>query len=173
MSISFNTKKYPYFLYLCSWINFSEIYKIIILCLFFRITPGLQICKILLECLIIIWLLPKPSFSFVLWKDIWPSNRSFIFMKNKVKVKSLSCVWLFVTPWTVACQAPSSMGFSRQELWSGWPFPCPGDLLKPGIEFGSPALQVDSLLYEPPGNPLWRYMVPYKDHISSKIVLSK
>ena len=149
----FNTKKYPYFLYLYSWINFSEIYKIITLCLFFRITPGLQICKILLKCLIIIWPLPKPSFSFVLLKDIWPSNRSSVFMRHKVKVKSLSCVWLFVTPWTVACQAPSSTGFSRQEYWSGLPFPSPGELPNPGIESGSPTLQVDSLLYEPPGNP--------------------
>ena len=45
-----------------------------------------------------------------------------------------------VTPWTVALQAPLSMGFSRQEYWSGWPFPSPGDLPDPGIEPGSPAL---------------------------------
>ena len=51
----------------------------------------------------------------------------------------------FVTPWTVARQAPLSMGFSRQEYWSGLPFPSPGDLPNPGIEPGSPALQVDSL----------------------------
>ena len=49
------------------------------------------------------------------------------------------------TPWTVACQAPLSMGFSRQEYWSGLPFPSPGDLPNPGIEPGSPALQADSL----------------------------
>ena len=58
----------------------------------------------------------------------------------KVKVKSLSCVRLFETPWTVAHQAPPSMGFSRQEYWSGLPFPAPGDLPNPGIEPGSPAL---------------------------------
>ena len=46
----------------------------------------------------------------------------------KVKVKSLSRVGLFATPWTVAYQAPLSMGFSRQECWSGLPFPSPGDL---------------------------------------------
>ena len=45
-----------------------------------------------------------------------------------------------VTPWTVAYQVPPSMGFSRQEYWSGLPFPSPGDLLHPGIEPGSPAL---------------------------------
>ena len=68
-----------------------------------------------------------------------------------MKVKSLSCVQLFATPWTVAYQAPPSMGFSRQECWSGLPFPSPGDLPNPGIEPGSPALQADALLSEPPG----------------------
>ena len=58
----------------------------------------------------------------------------------KVKVKSLSRVRLFATPWTVAYQALLSMGFSRQEYWSGLPFPSPGDLPDPGIKPGSPAL---------------------------------
>ena len=52
------------------------------------------------------------------------------------------------TPWTVAYQAPLSMGFSRQEYWSGLPFPSLGDLPDPGIKPGSPALQADSLLTE-------------------------
>ena len=69
----------------------------------------------------------------------------------KVKVKLLSRVRLFATPWTVAYQAPLSMGFSRQEYWSGLPFPSPGDLPDPGIEPGSPALQADALTSEPPG----------------------
>ena len=56
----------------------------------------------------------------------------------KVKVKSLSCVQLFATPWTVAYQASPSMGFSRQECWSGLPFPFPGDLPDPEIEPGLP-----------------------------------
>ena len=56
------------------------------------------------------------------------------------EVKSLSRVWLFATPWTVAYQAPQSMGFSRQEYWSELPFPSPGDLREPGIEPGSPTL---------------------------------
>ena len=51
-----------------------------------------------------------------------------------MKVKSLSCVQLFATPWTVARQAPPTMGFSRQEYWSGLSFPSPGDLPDPGIE---------------------------------------
>ena len=63
---------------------------------------------------------------------------------------------LFVTPWTVAYQAPPSMGFSRQECWSGLPFPSPGHLPDPGIEPGSPTLQADTLLSEPPGKYLYR-----------------
>ena len=56
------------------------------------------------------------------------------------EVKSLSCVRLFATPWTVAYQAPLSMGFSRQDYWSGLRFPSPGDLPNPGIKPGSPTL---------------------------------
>ena len=71
----------------------------------------------------------------------------------KVKVKSLTRVRLFATPWTVAHQASLSVGFSRQEYWSGLPFPSPGDLPDPGIEPRSPALQGDALTSEPPGKP--------------------
>ena len=63
-----------------------------------------------------------------------------LLLGRKVKVKSLSRVRLLATPWTVAYQDPLSMGFSRQEYWSGLPFPSPGDLPDPGIELGSPAL---------------------------------
>ena len=59
----------------------------------------------------------------------------------------------FATPWTVAHEAHPSMGISRQEYWSGLPFPSPGDLPDPGIKSGSPALQADSLPSEPPGQP--------------------
>ena len=76
------------------------------------------------------------------------------FVLVKVKVKSLSCVWLFATPWTAAYQAPLSMGFSKQECWSGLPFPSAGDLPDPGIEPGSPTLQEDALPSEPPGKPV-------------------
>ena len=72
---------------------------------------------------------------------------------REVKVKSLSRVRLFATPWTVAYQASPSMGFSRQECWSGLPFPSPGGLFDPGIEPGSPVLQADALPSEPPGKP--------------------
>ena len=60
-------------------------------------------------------------------------------------MKLLSRVRPFATPWTVAYQAPQSMEFSRQEYWSGLPFPSPGDLPDPGTEPGSPALQADAL----------------------------
>ena len=72
-------------------------------------------------------------------------------LKERKKVKSLSCVRLFATPWTIAYQTPPSMGFSRQEYWSGLPFPPPGDLPNPGIEPRSLALQIDALLSDPPG----------------------
>ena len=65
----------------------------------------------------------------------------------------LSRVRLFVTPQTVAYEAPPSMGFSRQEYWSGLPFSSTGDLPDPGIELGSPALQADALPSKPPGKP--------------------
>ena len=73
-------------------------------------------------------------------------------MKVKVKVKSLSRIQLFATPWTVTHQAPPSMGFSRQEYWNGLPFPSPGDLPDPGIEPRSPTLQADIVTSEPSGN---------------------
>ena len=64
-----------------------------------------------------------------------------------------SCIRLFAILWTVALQAPLSMGFSRQEYRTGLPFPPPGDLPNPGIEPRSPTLQADSLAAEPPGKP--------------------
>ena len=64
---------------------------------------------------------------------------------HSVKVKSLSGVRLFSTLWTVAYQASQFMGFSRQEYWSGLPFPSPGDLPDPGVEPRFPALEADSL----------------------------
>ena len=64
-----------------------------------------------------------------------------------------SVILLFATPRAVACQVPLSMGFSRQEYWTGVPFPTPGDLPDSGIKPWSPALQKDSLLSELPGKP--------------------
>ena len=68
-----------------------------------------------------------------------------------IKACVLSHVLLFMTPWMVACQAPLSVGFSRQENWSELPFPPPGDLPRPGIEPSSPALAAGFFTTEPPG----------------------
>ena len=81
------------------------------------------------------------------------TKQSNFVSESKVKVKLLSRVRLCANSWTIAYQAPRSMGFSRQEYWSGLPFPSPGDLHNPGIEPRSPALQTDALPSEPPGKP--------------------
>ena len=72
--------------------------------------------------------------------NLWATREA----QKKVKVKSLSRVQLFVTPWIAAHQAPLSMGFSMQEYWSGLPFPSPGDFPDPGIKPRSRALQPDA-----------------------------
>ena len=68
--------------------------------------------------------------------------------------QSLSHVWSFATPWTVASQAPLSVGFFRQEYWSGLPFPSPGGLPNPGIEITSPAFSSGFFTTHPPGKPI-------------------
>ena len=89
----------------------------------------------------------------ILIQKVWDEVQESQFLTSS-QVKSLSHVWLFVTPWTVAYQVPLSMGFSRQKCWSGLPFPSPGDLPDQGIEPGSPALWAEALPSEPPGKPL-------------------
>ena len=94
------------------------------------------------------------------WKKVDKNTRPFRYDQNqipydytvKVKVKSLSHVQLFATPWTITYQDLPTMGFPRQEYWSGLPFPSPGDLPNPGIELRSPVLQADALPSEPPEN---------------------
>ena len=111
-------------------------------------------------------ILHTPNLDCIIYhKTVKISQKSLIFkklafpilelsiLKSPYKVESLNCVRLFETPWTVAYRAPPSMGFSRQDYWSGLPFPSPGDLPNPGIEPGSPSLQADALPSEPPGNP--------------------
>ena len=78
-------------------------------------------------------------------------DNSFKLSESESEVTSR--VQLFATPWTVAYQAPPSMRFSRQECWSGLPFPSPGDLPDPGNEPGSSAVQADALPSEPPVKP--------------------
>ena len=78
-----------------------------------------------------------------------------------MKVKLLGRVRLFATLWTVAYQAPPSMAFSRQEYWSGLPFPSPGDLPDPGIELGSPVLQAFYPLSHQKGSVIYR-IKPFK-----------
>ena len=83
-----------------------------------------------------------------------------------------SRVQLFATPWTVARQAPLSMGFPRREYWSGLPFPSPGDLLDPGIQPASPSLAGGFFTTEPLGKPYnWEYHIFYIIFIGSYLVL--
>ena len=77
-----------------------------------------------------------------------------VYTRAPVCARSLSCVLFFATPWIVALQAPLSMESSRQEYWSGLPFPSPGDPPDPGIEPWSPALEADALTSEPPTDSL-------------------
>ena len=90
--------------------------------------------------------------------------RSHYFIHSTCMCQLLSRIRLFVTPWTIACQAPLSMEFSSQEYHSGLPFPSPGDLPNPGIKPGSPALQAGSLPSEPPGTPqiMIKYLLDYQ-----------
>ena len=94
-------------------------------------------------------ILPSPALSFSVSDGLPAFTRA-------QEDSFLSRVQLFVTPWTIACQAPLSMKFSRQGYWSGWPCPSPADLPNPGIEPGSPVLQADSLPSQSPGKPLSR-----------------
>ena len=80
----------------------------------------------------------------------------------------LSCDQLFATPWIVAHWAPLSMGFSRQEFWSGFPFLPPGDLPNPGIKPSSPSLAGIFFTTEPPGKP---HKVLQKEHNRSYMIL--
>ena len=99
--------------------------------------------------------LPPPDFPFGNHKFIFNTCKSaFVSEMSSCIVKSLNCVRLFVTPWTVVSQASLSMGFSKRGYWSGVPLPSPGDLSNPGIEPGSSALQAEALPSEPPRKPI-------------------
>ena len=95
--------------------------------------------------------LPRPQIS-------QPSWLSIHYTFTICVLSHFSRVRLCATPWTLAHQAPLSMGFSRQEHWSGLPCPPPGDLPNPGIQPTSPALQADSLLLSHRGSPHLHYL---------------
>ena len=97
----------------------------------------------------------------------WAGQYDWTLSSHACMRNCFSHVWLFVTPWTVSCQAPLSLGFSRQEYWSGLPCPPPGGLPDPGIKpvsLASPALQADSLPAEP-------RVDPSPEHLQSDIYL--
>ena len=115
---------------------------------------------VILQIYQLIPFLSSPTFLFFLkyFTDFffWPHHAEWGILVPCMCVRLLSCfspVWLFVTPWTVACKASLSMGFPRQESWSGLPRPPPGDLPDQGVKPKSSALQVVSLPTEPPGKP--------------------
>ena len=92
--------------------------------------------------------------------------------KTYCEDSTCACVQLCLTPWTVACQAPRSMVFSRQEYWSGLPFPSPGNLPNPGIKptsLGSPALAGGVFTTEPPGKPLTSGSVQFSSVASDSL----
>ena len=99
----------------------------------------------------------SPQFLTPTWVTLSPTSSRVVLKLIVVVVLLLSCVWLFVTPWTVAHQAPLSKGFPRQEYWSGLPFPSPGDL--PGLGLNLCLLyllhwQADSLPLSHQGSPI-------------------
>ena len=100
------------------------------------------------------------------WQSLWDLGEGWHL--HPCMLSSFGCIWLFVTPWTIACQAPLSMGFSRQDYWSELLCPPPGVLPDPGNELkspASPALQVDSLPREPPRKP----RVAFRWHLSEAV----
>ena len=99
--------------------------------------------------------------ALIIHEEVIIHKTNEIFEKWKWKVKSLSRVWLFVTPWTVAYQASPSMEFSRQEYWSGLPFPSPGDIPDPGMEPGSPALRCFTVWATREAQVIWFIQMNY------------
>ena len=96
---------------------------------------------------------PSPALAGRFFTTEPPGKPALLLWKWKCYL--FSCIPLFVTPWTVAHQAPLSMEFSRQDYWSGEPVPSPGDRSDPGNEPESPSVQADSSLSEPLGKPFF------------------
>jgi len=115
-------------------------------------------------------IIPLPFFSFIAY--IWNLKIYCLFCAC---AQLLSHIWLFVTPWTLAYQAPLSMGFSRQEYWSRLPFPPPGDLPNPGTERAFPALAGGFFTTEPPGEPrclFWSLLLLFSGSVACQASLS-
>ena len=125
--------------------------------------------------------MPHLSLKYLQWsslhslKDLGKDKTKWGLKLSSPKTKFLWCVCVcvcvllshvrfFVTPWSIAHQAPLSMGFSREKYWNGLPFPSPGDLPDPGIEPRSPALKADSFPSEPPGNPILCWVLPKNNY---------
>ena len=104
-----------------------------------------------------------------MYSTILHSTYLYLILHHLFVVQSIIRSNSFVTPWTVAHQAPLSMGFLRQEYWSGLPFPSPRDLPDPGIELMSSALAVEFFISEPPGKPTsFVYLIVISPTVSSK-----
>ena len=117
------------------------------LCLYLSSTIPMSLPSIHLSYLFIYLPIMYPSSIPVIYVSIIYLSCLFVYLCSN---QSLSHVRLFATLWTVARKAPLSMEFSRQEYWSGQPFPSPEDVLEPGIEAKSTSLQIDSLSMYPP-----------------------
>ena len=126
-----------------------------------RIIIGFEISCLFLNCFCFIWA-PFPQISFFVLAFIFCIGCSgcletvCLGLHACVWAQSQNSIWLFATLWTVAHQAPLSVGSSRQEYWSGLPFPSAGDLPDPGIKPrspGSPTLAGGFFTTEPPGKP--------------------
>ena len=124
---------YLYFLYLLGELVLLSLYNVFVLCKVLYLKSILSDVNRLLIYLLIISM--KYLFTFFTY-----SRCISLSLKWVSSVCSLSYVWLFVTPWTAACQVPLCMEFSRQEYWSGLLFPSQGDLSNPGIKLSSPTL---------------------------------
>ena len=121
------------------------------------------LCSLVVQLLSCVWLFVTPTDCS---RSCFPVLHHF---PEFAQVKLFSHVWLFATPWTVACQAPLFMGFSRQEYWSGLSFPPPKDLPNPGTKPASPALVGGYLITEPPGKPRITYWKIHKWNSMSEI----
>ena len=116
----------------------------------------------------------RPSFPFSQSLLSGSFHKPIIFIHQKASKQAIMSCLTLCDPWTVVYQASLSIGFSRQEYWSGLPFPSPEDLPYPGIEPRSPTLQADALASEPPGKKIgWKpqsQKINQTDHMDHSLV---